>query len=174
MGYACPVCGTPQVDGRHLANHLAFTAMIHGDDHEAWLAEHAPGWDEAGERELAERVVEAATETEFPQPLDSVVERDGEPNAHSHRHGRGDHDHENGPRDSRSTSDERRARDRTNAALDTYTEGTGSDSSDDERDVAAIVAEARAMTERMRSENDPDEESKPGERNERRSDERDG
>ena len=37
MGYACPVCDHPQADARHLANHLAFTALARGGDHEAWL-----------------------------------------------------------------------------------------------------------------------------------------
>ena len=40
MGYACPVCEIPHQDATHLANHLAFTAMTHGDDHEAWLDDH--------------------------------------------------------------------------------------------------------------------------------------
>lgn len=66
MGYACPVCETPQPDGEHLAHHLAFTAMLHGDEHESWLEEHAPGWGESGPQELAETVVEHAPETELP------------------------------------------------------------------------------------------------------------
>jgi hypothetical protein len=37
MGYACPVCETPQQDAAHLADHLAFTAIVHTDDHESWL-----------------------------------------------------------------------------------------------------------------------------------------
>ena len=64
MGYACPVCETPQADAHHLANHLAFTALLGDDDHEAWLDEHTPGWDEAGEDELAERVLAEAKEVE--------------------------------------------------------------------------------------------------------------
>ena len=48
MGYACPVCDTPQRDAEHLANHLAFTAMLHGDAHETWLDDHVPEWGDAG------------------------------------------------------------------------------------------------------------------------------
>jgi hypothetical protein len=81
MGYACPVCETPQADAHHLANHLAFTALLGDDDHEAWLDEHTPGWDEAGEDELAERVVEAAKEVEFPQVFEDTTD-DG----HDHDH----------------------------------------------------------------------------------------
>jgi len=62
MGYACPVCETPQRDGEHLANHLAFTAMLHGDAHESWLDDHAEGWREAGAAELAPVAVDHAEE----------------------------------------------------------------------------------------------------------------
>ena len=67
MGYACPVCEDPQADGTHLANHLAFTALTGGADHEAWLDDHADGWGQLGETELAAVVAEEAEETTFPQ-----------------------------------------------------------------------------------------------------------
>lgn len=67
MGYACPVCTDPQADATHLANHLAFTALTGGDDHEAWLDDYVPGWGQLGETELAERVVDHAAERAFPQ-----------------------------------------------------------------------------------------------------------
>ena len=73
MGYACPVCETPQSDAEHLANHLAFTAMLGDDDHEAWLDDHAPGWDDDGETELADRVEEYAAEVGFPQVFDDTT-----------------------------------------------------------------------------------------------------
>lgn len=73
MGYACPVCETPQSDAEHLANHLAFTAMLGDDDHEAWLDDHAPGWDDDGEAELADRVEEYAAEVGFPQVFDDTT-----------------------------------------------------------------------------------------------------
>ena len=74
MGYACPVCETPQMDAEHLANHLAFTAMLGDDAHEAWLDEHAPGWADQGEAELSERVVEYAESEEFPQVFEDTTE----------------------------------------------------------------------------------------------------
>ena len=82
MGYACPVCETPQSDAEHLANHLAFTAMLGDDDHEAWLDDHAPNWDEAGEAELAARVEEYGKEVGFPQVFDDT--------SPDHRHDHGD------------------------------------------------------------------------------------
>lgn len=73
MGYACPVCGDPQQDAGHLANHLAFTALLGDDEHEAWLDDHAPDWAEAGESELAGRVVDHAEEREFPQVFEDTA-----------------------------------------------------------------------------------------------------
>mgnify|MGYP000427388013 CR=1 FL=1 len=64
MGYACPVCEAPQADGEHLAHHLALTAMLHGDDHEAWLADRLPDWAERDPSGLAAAVVEGATEVD--------------------------------------------------------------------------------------------------------------
>ncbi|WP_049903969.1 DUF5810 domain-containing protein [Halococcus agarilyticus] len=80
MGYACPVCETPQADARHLANHLAFTALLGDDDHEAWLDEHAPDWADAGEDDLADRVTEYAESAEFPQVFEDTT-------GHDHRAG---------------------------------------------------------------------------------------
>lgn len=65
MGYVCPVCETPQRDGEHLADHLAFTAMLREDGHADWLDEVAPGWGDLGTEELAPRVVDRAEETDF-------------------------------------------------------------------------------------------------------------
>lgn len=79
MGYACPVCETPQTDARHLANHLAFTALLGNDDHESWLDEHTPGWEQSGEDELAKRVVEHASKVEFPQVFEDTT-------GHNHDH----------------------------------------------------------------------------------------
>ncbi len=85
MGYACPVCSTPQADATHLANHMAFTALIRSDDHESWLDENVPGWSERGEAELAEEVVKHAREEEFPQVFEDTVNEAGE---HQHDHER--------------------------------------------------------------------------------------
>lgn len=88
MGYECPVCEIPQVDGGHLANHMAFTAIVHGDDHESWLDETVPEWSEMGEAELAEQLLERAETTEFPQVFEDTT--DGHDH-HGHSH---DRDHE--------------------------------------------------------------------------------
>jgi len=85
MGYACPVCETPQSDGEHLANHLAFAAILGDSDHESWLDEYAPGWNEEGPDELAPRITEYADEEEYPQVFEDTVHDHG----HSHGHGSG-------------------------------------------------------------------------------------
>ena len=111
MGYECPVCGVPQADAKHLANHLAFTAVIHeGDEHEVWLDDHVPGWGERGERELAEAVVEHADDADYPQVFEDTVGGEGEhqrdeersgklfedDHGHTHGHDHGGHDHAGG------------------------------------------------------------------------------
>ncbi|ESS04688.1 MAG: hypothetical protein A07HR67_00625 [uncultured archaeon A07HR67] len=94
MGYACPVCATPQRDGEHLAHHLAFTAMLHDDDHRAWLDEHAPAWETADPAGLAEAVVEHAPPAEYDEVFEDTTDR-GRPavdpaiDGHEHRHGTG-------------------------------------------------------------------------------------
>jgi len=82
MGYVCPVCGDPQSDAGHLANHLAFTAMLRGGDHEDWLDEHAPDWAGMDEAALAETVGPLAEETDFPQVFEDTTDH-----GHSHDHG---------------------------------------------------------------------------------------
>jgi hypothetical protein len=80
MGYACPVCGDPQRDAEHLANHLAFTAMLGHEDHEAWLDDHASEWESLDPETLGARVTEYAPEEEFPQLFEDTTDR--------HDHGR--------------------------------------------------------------------------------------
>ncbi|QZX98268.1 DUF5810 domain-containing protein [Halobaculum rubrum] len=89
MGYACPVCETPQRDGEHLANHLAFTAMLHGDEHEGWLDERVDDWGDRTPADLASSVTEFAEETEY----DEVFE-DTTGGGHGHR----DHQHDDAAR----------------------------------------------------------------------------
>ncbi|MFB6091589.1 MAG: DUF5810 domain-containing protein [Haloquadratum sp.] len=84
MGFACPVCETPQQDATHLANHLAFTAMVHGDEHEAWLDEHIPGWSQYGEDELAPEVAALAEETDYEQVFEDTASGHGRLGAHGH------------------------------------------------------------------------------------------
>ena len=87
MGYACPVCETPQSDGEHLANHLAFAAILGDEEHESWLDEHAPGWNEDGPDELAPRIIEYADEEEYPQVFEDTAHDHGHDHGHSHNHG---------------------------------------------------------------------------------------
>ncbi len=74
MGYACPVCETPQQDAEHLANHLAFTAMLGDEDHETWLDEHAPEWGDLSPEELGSCITGYAPETEFPQLFEDTTD----------------------------------------------------------------------------------------------------
>lgn len=75
MGYACPVCEDPQVDAKHLADHLALTALLGDDDHEAWLDDHAPGWTQEDDAWLGERVVDEAERIELPTEGESQARR---------------------------------------------------------------------------------------------------
>ena len=75
MGYACPVCSTPQQDEEHLANHLAFTAMLGREDHGAWLDDHAPEWESLDPETLGSRVAEYAPEEEFPQAFEDTTDQ---------------------------------------------------------------------------------------------------
>ena len=90
MGYACPVCETPQRDGEHLAHHLAFTAMLHGDDHEAWLDERVPDWSDRDPDGLAAEVTPHAEDAEYHEVFEDTVDR-GRPDVDL-----GDHDHAGG------------------------------------------------------------------------------
>ena len=74
MGYACPVCEDPQADGEHLANHLAFTALLHEDEHMAWLDDHAPDWQDRQPAELAAVVTDHAPEEDYPQVFEDTTE----------------------------------------------------------------------------------------------------
>jgi hypothetical protein len=84
MGYACPVCEVPQHDAEHLANHLAMTALTHGDAHEDWLDDHIADWSAESPETLGDRVAPHAEEA----PHETVFEN----TAHDHDHNQ-DHDH---------------------------------------------------------------------------------
>ncbi|MFA1609402.1 DUF5810 domain-containing protein [Halobellus rubicundus] len=127
MGYACPVCETPQQDARHLANHLAFTAMVHGDEHEAWLDEHVPDWSELGEADLGPEVAELAPEADYDQVFEDTA------HAHGHEHDHG-HDHRHGGVDPASAA------------------AAGQGSLDEE--TQRILAEARELTAEMLDDED--------------------
>ncbi len=94
MGYACPVCETPQRDGEHLAHHLAFTAMLHGGDHEAWLDDHVSDWSDREPARLAAEVTPHADDAEYHEVFEDTVNR-GRPDVDvgAHDHAGHDHDH---------------------------------------------------------------------------------
>ncbi|MEF8773218.1 MAG: DUF5810 domain-containing protein [Halobacteriales archaeon] len=137
MGYACPVCGAPQVDGEHLANHLAFSALLGHDDHGDWLDDHSPGWDGDDPEALAERVTPHAEEMDLPvETSTSRGEREAAgPDAEPFEAPPGD------------GAVERR-----------HSPGAGAPSGDRELDTEAreILAEARRLTERRRSDDGED------------------
>jgi len=143
MGYACPVCGDPQADGHHLANHLAFTAMLGDDSHAEWLDERAPDWsgaDPADPADLAATVTDHAEETDYPQVFeDTTGGAGGHDDQHGHGHGQTrDHGHVGDPTD----------------ALDGVPDDVDpSGSIDDaaERDADDVLAEARELTRRRRA-----------------------
>jgi len=88
MGYRCPVCDDPQADDVHLANHLAFTALVHGGDHEDWLDNQVPDWAEMGEQGLADQLREHAESAEYPAVFEDTT--DGADRTQRGGHG---HDH---------------------------------------------------------------------------------
>jgi len=131
MGYACPVCETPQADAEHLANHLAFTAMLGREDHETWLDDHASGWEENDPETLGDRVAEHAAETEYKQVFEDTT--------HDHDHGGATFEEE----------------------LQRQVGGGrgGAGRGDPTGDAQEVLAEAREMTERMLSGEDGDDDA---------------
>ncbi|MFB6281801.1 MAG: DUF5810 domain-containing protein [Haloferacaceae archaeon] len=124
MGYACPVCETPQRDAEHLANHLAFAAMLHGGDHRAWLDDNAPGWADDDPASLGDRVAPLAPEATYDAVFEgSVTAEDGSGPGRP------------GPVDVPSGAGR-----------------AGGDAMDET--TRAVLAEAREMTRRMRAERD--------------------
>lgn len=155
MGYACPVCGTPQQDAEHLANHLAITGMVRDEEHRDWLDEHAEGWRERSPAELGD-VVAAEVESvdydraaveraDLPADADRVMDdgdgrardhdhTDGPGHAHGHDHTDGaGHDHDHAHRGPAAGVDPEAARERASA-----------DNLDE--DVEEILEEARELT----------------------------
>jgi len=173
MGYECPVCATPQADASHLANHMAFTAVLGDEEHEAWLDEHAPGWSEAGEAELAPRVAEHAPEGEFQQVFEDTAggledeattdppekrsgalfddEGDhGHGGGHAHDHGH-DHHHGHGIRRDPDRAGHADHDDRT-----THLTGPGADQEELDEEAREALAEAREMTREMLADEEDD------------------
>lgn len=121
MGYACPVCEVPQRDGTHLANHMAFTALLRHEDHETWLDDHVDDWSDMGAAELAAVVTDYAEETDFEQVFEDTTE------------GAGGHDHPH----NHARSPETRGVQRSTGTLDAETQ--------------QILREAQDLTRRMRA-----------------------
>jgi len=137
MGYRCPVCGDPQADGIHLANHLAFTALVRGGDHEAWLDEHVPDWERRDEEALAGEVTGLAESAEYPQVFEDTT-------------GQSDHDHQH----------DHSPRGAENIPVD-----IGTVERQDPEAAEEIMAEAREMTRQRRREVDqegPGDGEEPG------------
>jgi hypothetical protein len=146
MGYACPVCEDPQSDAEHLANHLAFTAMLGDDDHAEWLDERVADWAEMGPPELAEAITDDADETEFPQVFEDTTDaRAGDEPINDHGHQEHGHDHGNAGGHSHGSDPD----------VDPAVEAAGYESmdvSDEERAEAEdVLAEAREMTRKRRA-----------------------
>ncbi|QLH76161.1 hypothetical protein HZS55_02065 [Halosimplex rubrum] len=139
MGYACPVCGDPQTDAEHLANHLAFTAMLRGGDHEAWLDDRVDDWAEMDPPDLAERVVDHADEAEFPQVFEDTTGGDhdsGHGHDHGHQHGGGNRGDGRGP----GAAD----------AVENAAPGGVADLDEFEGETDDVLAEAKELTRRRR------------------------
>lgn len=120
MGYACPVCEVPQQDGEHLANHLAFTAMLRAGPHETWLDDHVDGWESADPSELATRVTPHAESADYDAVFDDTTH--DHPDV-SHQPGHGAPDAGRGPdladdvyREARRLTDQMRADQETEPA----------------------------------------------------------
>ncbi|MFC4358343.1 DUF5810 domain-containing protein [Halobium salinum] len=143
-GYACPVCDAPQRDGEHLANHLAFTAMLRGEEHEEWLDEHVPDWASGSPDDLAERVVEFADAAEYEEVFEDTV--------HDHGgHGRsGGHDDQHDP----AHGHPEQGRPSVDAAAPRSRGGAG-EQGELSGEAAAVLEEARRMTEEMYEDDDP-------------------
>ncbi|QPV61338.1 hypothetical protein I7X12_11210 [Halosimplex litoreum] len=145
MGYACPVCGDPQTDAEHLANHLAFTAMLRGGDHEAWLDDRIDGWAAMDPPELAEHVVDHAEEAEFPQVFEDTTGGHDHGGGHQHDHGSGHqhgdgHGHQYGGGRASGTPD----------AVESAAPGGVADLDDFEGETDDVLAEAKELTRRRR------------------------
>jgi hypothetical protein len=143
MGFACPVCEVPQQDATHLANHLAFTAMVNNDDHETWLDEHVPEWSEHGEAELAPKVAELASEADYEQVFEDTAHAHGHDHAHQHDQQHGHQHGQSGP-----------------GAVDPEAAAAAGQGSLDE-EARSILAEAREMTAEM-IDSDAEAEAKGG------------
>jgi hypothetical protein len=125
VAYACPVCETIAPDGEHLAHHLAIVAMTRNEEHETWLDDHAPDWQESSPGELAAVATERADEIDHELADEAAGGRPDVGHAHGHGGDRG-----------RRTGDT----------------APSTDAGDDE--TAAVLAEAQELTQRMLGEDE--------------------
>ncbi|WP_410766493.1 DUF5810 domain-containing protein [Haloferax sp. DFSO60] len=142
MGFACPVCDAPQRDETHLANHLALQALVHGDDHEAWLDEHEPEWESMNADRLGPLVAEVAEEGEYDEVFEDTVDQRSRGDSLADQHGHG-HDHTHGHQHN--------------------TQPFDSNGEQLTGDAADIFQEARRLTEEMQADEDEVEDTKANE-----------
>lgn len=76
MGLVCPVCESPESDAVHLAHHMAMTAILGDAEHERFLDERVPKWEECSPDRLGSTIADLAEETD-----DEVT---SEPVEHAH------------------------------------------------------------------------------------------
>jgi hypothetical protein len=145
MAYRCPVCDNPETDAEHLANHLAFTAVIRGDGHESWLDEHVPDWGDDDPESLAPKVAEAVPEVEVPEFDDDDA---------SHDHG-GRLEDELAQQSGHRGPGAGGMGDSAGASAGGHGDLTG--------DAAGVMEEARELTERMYGLDDDSEDESDGE-----------
>jgi hypothetical protein len=144
MGYACPVCGDPQADETHLANHLAFTALTRGGDHEDWLDERVPEWGDLGESQLGDLVADHADRTEYPQVFEDTT---GTGNGESHGHGHDQsHGHDSGHGRDHDGGGRAEAASQLPFAVDDRVRGAVGDEGELDRATREAIAEARRLT----------------------------
>jgi len=146
MGYLCPVCEEPFGDEGQCANHLAVTAILHGDSHETWLAdavadrELVDDWESVPREELATIVADRAEET---------TDHD-HPGDHTHPVGEGHGVGDGQPADG--------DRERVTQGQPAITE-SNAETAQLDADAQAILREARELTRKMQDRG-PDDEGK--------------
>ena len=161
MGYRCPVCDDPQADDVHLANHLAFTALVRGGDHEAWLDEHVPEWEQLDDTGLADAVTELADDAAYPQVFEDTTDQHSHDHQHdldrqhdhqhSHDHGH-DHQHSHGHDHQHSHGYD----------TDSPQIPTVSDTGQLDEEAREILREAQELTRERRERDSTDDSSKEG------------
>lgn len=145
MELRCPVCEYPQADGRHLANHLAFTALVRGGSHEEWLDEHVPEWESMGEDGLTAALTDEIDAVED----EPVFESTGSHSHHHHDHTQ--HQHGTTPSDQRPQAD-------IDIPVTDLPDSLSGESEDDlSEETAEVLERARELTRQRRTSDDEPE-----------------